>query len=90
MPMGAGMAGACAAGTCSGGVAAGGCGGPGGCGNGGGCVSRPSSFLFMIEETDFYRVVEAWVEAAEVDVAGEEGVVEEVEGEVVVEAVVDE
>jgi hypothetical protein len=44
----------------------------------------------MIEETDFYRVVEAWVEAAEVDVAGEEGVVEEVEGEVVVEAVVDE
>jgi len=90
MPMGAGMAGACAAGTCSGGVAAGGCGGPGGCGNGGGCVSRPSSFLFMIEETDFYRVVEAWVEAAEVDVAGEEGAVEEVEVEVDAEAVVDE
>ncbi|KAH8774025.1 hypothetical protein BGZ57DRAFT_894252 [Hyaloscypha finlandica] len=37
MPMGAGMAGACAAGTCSGGVAAGGCGGAGGCGTGGGC-----------------------------------------------------
>ena len=44
----------------------------------------------MIEETDFYRVVEAWVEAAEVDVAGEEGAVEEVEVEVDAEAVVDE
>ena len=35
MPVGAGMAGACAQGSCSGGVAAGGCGGPGGCGSGG-------------------------------------------------------
>jgi hypothetical protein len=91
MPMGAGMAGACAAGTCSGGVAAGGCGGPGGCGNGGGCVSRPLSSFFLRGVTDFFfRVVEAWVEAAEVDVAGEEGVVEEVEVEVDAEAVVDE
>jgi hypothetical protein len=90
MPMGAGMAGACAAGTCSGGVAAGGCGGPGGCGNGGGCVSRPSSLFFMIEETDVYRVVEAWVEAVDVAAAEEEGAVEEVEVEVDAEAVVDE
>jgi hypothetical protein len=86
MPMGAGMAGACAAGTCSGGVAAGGCGGPGGCGNGGGCVSRPLFLFFLRELTDFYRVVEALAEAAEVDVAAE-GAVEEVED---VEAVVDE
>jgi Glycine-rich domain-containing protein-like len=46
MPMGVGMAGACAAGTCSGGVAAGGCGGAGGCGTGGGCVSLLFILLF--------------------------------------------
>jgi hypothetical protein len=87
MPMGAGMAGACAAGTCSGGVAAGGCGGPGGCGNSGACVSRPLSLCCLREVTDFYRVVEAPLEAAEAHVAGEEGAVEEVE--VDAEAVVD-
>jgi len=44
----------------------------------------------MIEETDVYRVVEAWVEAVDVAAAEEEGAVEEVEVEVDAEAVVDE
>ena len=65
MPMGAGMAGACAAGTCSGGVAAGGCGGPGGCGNGGGCVSLFIQMSQFYSEADFdHRVVVARLEAA--------------------------
>jgi hypothetical protein len=52
MPMGAGMAGACAAGTCSGGVAAGGCSGPGGCGMGGSCASLLYFLDLALMETD--------------------------------------
>jgi hypothetical protein len=82
MPMGAGMAGACAAGTCSGGVAAGGCGGAGGCGTGGGCVSFPLCLPFQYGlKLTFRSQAEAW----EADAVGQEAAVGE---EVVEEEVV--
>jgi hypothetical protein len=90
MPMGAGMAGACAAGTCSGGVAAGGCGGAGGCGTGGGCVSSPSCLPFQYRlELTFRSQAEVWEAHAvgqEAAVGEEVAVVEEVavDAEVVV------